>query len=405
MQGSILFNGNIVFEVDFIRLFRERILTSHHDNAHVRSTRRVLLICAAWMDAEYKETHIKRVLNEIGIASNFVNGFDQNILNLCAYHEWQRFLSDHPRLQTLYKECLATIQQVKQFYQEKNTAFIELLHKHTAHLKDRYPGTTLGDVLGYNVTAAQPRLHNLDPKALLFHHSCQEIQGTLSALVDSDVRQAQICREVHEYFFRRSGIEQRVDYRERRALMLERILNAASIFIFGGHLESLYYSLRFWQLGDALKTALTLGTNFYTSSAGSMVLCDKIIVYDDFQADRGEGKQEFEFFDHGFGLVNKIKLFPHCMERVKTDDQDNLTYLAHRFGGAACVGLNQDSYLLLDTYIRDARFYERFMSLGTRDGVYVFDPSGQKIRKNYGETLALPGTWEDSALDAPALED
>jgi hypothetical protein len=278
---------------------------------------------------------------------------------------------------------------VKKFYLEKNMALIELIRNHNARIKQKYPETTLSDILSYNVSGK----HKIDPVHLLFHHSCNEIQGTLKALVESDSRQSQICMDVHNYFFRRSRLTSNNEYNRVRKNLIEKILRASSIFILGGSIELLYYSLRFWQLGEVLQTALALGANFYTTSAGSMVLCRDIILYDDFQEDRGHGKREFEFFDHGFGLVTKINLFPHCMERVKTDDPDNLSYLAYRFGKSTCVGLNQESFFHLETYIREGRIYERFQSIGSGDGVYVFDPSGKKIRKDKGEELKLPGTW------------
>jgi hypothetical protein len=62
------------------------------------------------------------------------------------------------------------------------------------------------------------------------------------------------------------------------------------------------------------------------------------------------------------------------------------------------VGLNEESFLLLDTeQASDGRLYPRFTSVGEKDGVYVFDPSGQKIRVDYGGEVIVPGTriWEE----------
>ena len=393
MQGSILFNGNIVFEVDFIRRFQDRICESNHEVPEVRASKKALLICAAWGEREYTEPHIKAALREAGIPSDFDGGYDRNIQNLSAWHAWRTFMNRHPDIAELYNDSLSTIERVKQFYREKNAALIGLLRRHTAMVKARYPQCTLADILGYNVSERQPELHNAQPKALHFHHCCHEIQGTLQALIDSDDRQAQICEEVHEYFFLRSNIYGQSDYRQTRQKLIDNILSSASIFLFGGSIQSLYYTLRFWRLDEALRTALAMGANFYGTSAGAMVLCEKIIVFDDFGEERGEGKREFEFFDHGLGLVRKIKLFPHCMERVKTDDPDNLCYLAHRFEGTTCVGLNEESFLSLETTEHDGRNYESFISVGAGDGVYVFDPSGGKLRVDHGQHLRLPGTW------------
>jgi hypothetical protein len=78
------------------------------------------------------------------------------------------------------------------------------------------------------------------------------------------------------------------------------------------------------------------------------------------------------------------------MDRIKTDDADNLAYLARRFGASCCVGMNQESYLLRE--IRDEGVVprEHFTSMGEKDGVYVFDALGRKAMKSKGEEIVLP---------------
>lgn len=152
----------------------------------------------------------------------------------------------------------------------------------------------------------------------------------------------------------------------------------------------LYNRLNFYKLKEAFVEALRRGTNFYTISAGSGVLCNRIILYDDYGKDRHVAR-DFEFFDNGFGIVTKIQVFPHAMERIKTEDADNLAYLAHRFQSSCCVGMNEESFLLLETYLDVAGLpRERFVSVGEKDAVYVFDRLGRKSRKDKGEELVLP---------------
>ena len=91
MIGSILFNGNILKEEDFIHTFKDRILQSNHVDPMVHESKKVLLITGAWRDNEYDEGHVKKALMDIGIPSRFSNGYDENIQNLCIYHEWQSF--------------------------------------------------------------------------------------------------------------------------------------------------------------------------------------------------------------------------------------------------------------------------------------------------------------------------
>ena len=52
------------------------------------------------------------------------------------------------------------------------------------------------------------------------------------------------------------------------------------------------------------------------------------------------------------------------------------------------------SFLKLETYMDDDdRMYERYVSVGKEEGVYVFDRSGRlRIVKEYGEELEIPGS-------------
>ncbi len=81
MIGSILFNGNVVREEDFIYQFKDRILQSNHIDPNIRESKKVLLITGAWRDNEFNEGHLKSTLHKIGIPSHYNNGFDDNIQN------------------------------------------------------------------------------------------------------------------------------------------------------------------------------------------------------------------------------------------------------------------------------------------------------------------------------------
>ena len=117
-------------------------------------------------------------------------------------------------------------------------------------------------------------------------------------------------------------------------------------------------------------------------------MCNSIILYNDYAEDRHHAT-DFEFFENGFGIVNRLQVFPHCMDRIKTDDPDNLAYLAHRFQSSCCVGMNQESYLLMESVTEGGQKRQRFTSVGEKDGVYVFDRFGRKVLKKMGEEVAL----------------
>ena len=67
-------------------------------------------------------------------------------------------------------------------------------------------------------------------------------------------------------------------------------------FIFGGYVAVLYNRLNFFKLEGAITKALRRGTNFYTMSAGTGVLCDGVVLLDDYADDRRVAS-DFEFFD------------------------------------------------------------------------------------------------------------
>ena len=109
-----------------------------------------------------------------------------------------------------------------------------------------------------------------------------------------------------------------------------------------------------------------------------MSLCERVIVYDDFARER----REFQLWERGLGIVRILQLLPHCMERIQTDDADNLAYLARRFRHRVCVGLNERSFLHYDLATSQAT------SVGD-DKVYVFGPSGEKHAYANGERVPL----------------
>ena len=407
MFGSILFNGNIIKETDFVYKFQDRILQSNHIDPVVKERKKALLITGAWGKEEFQESHIKEALKDIGIPSHYKNGFDENIQNLCVYHEWMQFQEKHLDVQEMYLGSLNNLFKIKTFYHERNAELVNLLQHHVRIVKKEFPYLSLSDFFSYNASEEEWRVPQMSDRDLLMHYSCLEMQKTMSFLVSGDELQAKISSEIQDYAKIRSGLPANQAYHIKRKELIDRILSSNSIFIFGGDVASLYYSLKFWELEWALSEALVRGTNFYTVSAGSIVLCNKIIVYVELPEKNGNKSHQFVFFDNGMGLVRKIKLFPHCRDRIQTDDPDNLAYLAHRFQGRACVGLNEESFLLMDAERGpNGRIYPKYTSVGEKDGVYVFDLSGKKICVNCGDQLMVPGTllWEKNLQQTRKIE-
>jgi hypothetical protein len=390
MKGWILFNGNIRMDVDFVYQYAERIMASHHVDPDVRQWRRVLLVTAAWQNSEFDEQHVKQALFRVGVPSRHENGFEQNVQNLAVYHEFRQFLNDEPGIARAFRESQDVIRRTKDFYRRKNSEFLRILRETVKYVKEMFPGTALGEILSYDVVHARDRLRQFDDRGLLFHYCCQDVQDTLAKICENDEAMVRICHEIEAYFRDRSRLDENPRFIATRDRLRTRVLGANTIMVFGGNLSVLLTCLRFFRLRNAFHEALFRGTNYYSVSAGSMALAEKIIIYDDFWGEgHAQHRKEFEFFDNGLGLVSRITLFPHCMDRIQTDDADNLAYLAHRFSTGPCVGLNEDSFLLAESF-EDQRLgcvRERYMSVGEKDGVYVFDQSGNKTKVFGGEVV------------------
>src|SRR5690606_26111270 len=140
-------------------------------------------------------------------------------------------------------------------------------------------------------------------------------------------------------FFANSNVQNNQVYQSLKKELEERILSSNSIFIFGGNVAVLYNRLNFFILMDVFTEALNRGNNFYTVSAGSMSLCDKIIVFDDNSSQWAKKNEmyDYELFDVGFGLVKKVQIFPHCRDYIHLEDSDTITYTVERFKDTVCV--------------------------------------------------------------------
>ncbi|MFP4496798.1 MAG: Type 1 glutamine amidotransferase-like domain-containing protein [Vulcanimicrobiota bacterium] len=393
MKGSIILNGNIEFEVDYIYKFKEKLLSSIHKDPKVREDKKVLLITAAWRRDEHREEHVKEAIRDIGIKSLYKDGYDVNIQNLSIYHMFNEFKKKEPRLYKFYHEKQENIIAVKEFYRKKNHSLVGLLKSQVRQIRKEFPGTSFAEIMAYDVKEETRTLVDKNVKQHRFHYYCRDIQYTLKHIRDMDNEMALVSREIDNYFFTKSKVMENPTYKTQKEILEKRILSANSIFIFGGNVAVLMNRLNFYKLKDTFRKALADGTNFFTVSAGSDVLSDKIILYGWVDLEHPEVHRDFEFFDHGFGLITKLTLFPHCLDRIKTRDPDTLSYLAHRFESSIAVGLDQLSFLKLETYAdENEQIYERYVSVGKEEGVYVFDKSGKLIVKEFGDELEIPGS-------------
>lgn len=381
MRGSILANGNIRDETDFVRMARDRLLASQHEDPAVRESRKVLIVTAGWAENEYREDHLKEVIASVGVPSRYVDGYDVNVQNLAAWHACREFFAQEPLLAEQWRARNRLIEAARSLYLEKNSFYVALLRRSLQGVRELFPDLPLARVMS-DVTRAYPHPPaDYDGERLLGYFVGKDIRETVLRLIENDDALVELLRDLDEHFAAGTGLHHNATWRMLRATLEERILSANSIFILGGDLRALHGSLNFFRLRETFMEALRRGSGIYAVSAGSLLLCERIIVYNDFASELGP-RREFQLFDRGFGLVRHVQIFPHCMDRIQTDDPDNLCYLAYRFQTRTCVGLNEDSFLLVDA---EPRLVAR--SVGTLDGVYVFDSTGTKVRYDGGQEI------------------
>ena len=368
VKGRIIFNGNM----GSLNLLMHRVRPFIHG--------RVLLVMSAWGKGEYHDAPLREALNSVGIPSDWQGGYDQNIRNLGAWHAWSGYRQQHPHLAAIEQEMHQVEAETRGFYLEK-TSFHARRIRHAVHVaRARIPGFSLGKLPLVPRDALRPE-STLAGADLLARALERELVHELADLAEHDARMMEALAEAESAVAVRTGLHFDPEWQQQRATLQQRILESDTLFFLGGEPGELLNALRFFDLRGALQEALRRGATMVAISAGALVLCERMIIYNEYSPD--PTKREFRLFDRGMGVVGGVQILPHCMDRIHTDDPDNLAYLARRFSSHACIGLNEESFLLVE--LEQARA----TSIGTQDGVYVFGPDGIKRCCRAGEAIPL----------------
>lgn len=375
VAGRILFNGNMGSPSRFLERVKPLLLSSAGGRPP-----KVLVVTAAWGQGEYNEGPIRAALNAAGVPSRWEGGFDQNIFNLCAWHAWQGYLAARPGVAAVDAELRAVAETTRRFYVEKTSFHAQRVRRAAAFTRARVPGFRLGNLPLVERDALRSE-SSFDAMELLSRALSRELVHDLEDLAKNDARMLEALRNASEMLPGRTGCGFDPLWQDYRQVLSDRILSADVVFFLGGDPESLLAPFRFFDLRPALLETLRRGATIMAISAGSLVLCERMIVFDDYSPD--PERREFRLFDRGLGIVGGLQVLPHCMDRIHTDDADNLAYLARRFSTHLCVGLNEESFLLVEPAAGRATSY------GTDDGVYVFGADGRKRKYQRGESIPM----------------
>ncbi len=373
MRGRILFNGNGGSELV------SRAAPYVRPAVAGRSAK-VMMVTAAWGPGEYNEAPVRSALYAAGVAPDVQAGHDRNVFNLCAWHTWTEFLQRRPDVAAVYREIESVTEALRSMYLEKTAFHADLIRRAARAGRERLAGFSIGRVRSRDFV----RPESVQRGSELFERALgRELVASIDALVENDARMLEAFSDAELQLLARTGLRLDPEWREVRARLEERILSADALLFFGGSPTKLLAPFRFFDLAPALLESLRRGATFVASSAGALVLCERMIVYDAHASD--PLTRDFQLLDRGLGLVGGIQILPHCMDRIQTDDGDNLAYLARRFSQRICAGLNEESYLLIELEGPTAT------SVGERDGVYVFGEDGVKTCYRSGERISLEG--------------
>ncbi|MCB9677124.1 MAG: Type 1 glutamine amidotransferase-like domain-containing protein [Alphaproteobacteria bacterium] len=379
--GKVLLNGNAETLDRFVQLAHRCLGDSTHRDPVTRERDQVLIITGAWGKTELNDAPVRK-----GFADTGRGHGGKNIINLELYTSVQRYLKARDVVRSLYEEHEHLWWELFNAYSAENAGTVERLREawnraaEKAEAPDMYQFLTLGERL-----PPGPRTRPMQ-QFLRAAYSGQ-LRRQVEGLVEADLRHEERLRDLWIHFHHAAGIEFDPYWNELRGELVRKILQSNVIVLPGGSPSMLLIGFRFFQLEGVLTEALRRGTSFFGTSAGAMVLGRRVVIFHDHR----EPREEFQLLENGVRLVEGLQIFPHCTDRVQTEDPANLAYLAARFNDRFCVGLNAGSVLELVP----ERGRWRAHSVGDED-VVVFDRTGEKLRYP-------PGAHVESLMGQSAL--
>lgn len=368
--GRVLMNGNAETPERFCALASQGAgLSRHRDPAH-RAADRVLVVTASWGAGEGNDAPLRR---------GFVDQGRPQVDNLALWTSMATFLRQRPVVQGILDEHRGAWEQLHAAYAVENDALTHAMRDAWARAReslgiDRFPRLLKRGDRQVPGPPTRPVGH------LIEHVLAQGVQRHIEALVQADDLRAQTLQELWAHFRLAAGLAFDSLWIEQRRALCRRLLEASLIALAGGDPLTLLTALHFYELDGVFVEAVRRGTHVFGSSAGAMVMGQRIIVFHD----RRLPRQEFLLLDHGIGLSRGVQIFPHVHDRLHTEDPFNLAYLSARFRHRLCVGLNAGSTLAL----QPDQGHWRMWSAGEEDLV-VFGPEGNKIRVPPGNPVGV----------------
>lgn len=406
-KGWLFLNGNVTNEEDLVRMFKQHIQCPQHFDDQIDRSRKVLLVTAAFEKGmEHHDRHLIYLFEKLHIDAHWSNNVPQNIQNLSVYTMFRYFEEKEPWLYRRYTEKQAQIKAVKRDYYEKIIQYVEKIELLKSNLKRIYPVLSLFDFYYldkfrendlfflYNLNESEATIKLRELNKLDSNEGdkerCSELRKSINHLEYLDDEIFYLCEEIETFFLEKSGIKENSLYQKQRSELISRISDSASIFIFGGRVFVLVNRLRFYQLDKTFKQAINDGTNIFGISAGAICQTNRFSL----SFNRAGKAGEIFAADHGLGLINGLRIFPHAndIKYIVDADRDELSFFVLRHREKAVIGLREKSVLLCESYRDpiDNNVYKRYSSVGEHP-VMIFGERGEKVELNHYDELFMEG--------------
>lgn len=407
-KGWLFLNGNVVHEGDLISMFREQIVNPQHSTRKVNDSRKVLLVTAAFdKGQEHADRHLIRSFESLNIDGGWQGNLPHNIQNLSVYTMFQQFQQKEPWLYRRYTEKQDQIIALKRDYHGKVFHYVQTIYELIGSLQENFKGLGLFDFYHSHSFRENPNFFLLNregldrenhqmqldklSKSLSGQKYCRELRLNLDHLIYLDNEILTLLMSIENYFLNSSGIAKSELYHRQRDELSKRILESASVFIFGGRVYVLVNRLRFYQLADVFQEAIDKGTNVYGISAGSICQTHRFTL----SFDRSGKAGDVIAADFGLGLIKGMRVFPHANDigYMEQADRNELTFFVLRHQEKFVIGLKEKSVLLREFYRDpiDHKVYKRFSSVG-EDPIMVFGERGERVDLQKHDEILMEGS-------------
>lgn len=252
------------------------------------NTGRIALVTAGWQERESEDAHLVETL---GVPC----------INLRLHERSEAVFAEDQELARAYKARQERLRHMQSFYRTRLEAADDAAHAIAVRHVDE---NLLQEELGVSIDVFRQLDHDHVERC---------------AKVSADF-------ERHWVPVTRGAVARH--WRE----LEETLGGCQAIFIAGGHVASLYNRMR---LFDVVGIAAHLP--IYASSAGAMVLTDRIVCFHDHPP---YGKDIAQVLDKGFGLVSDVVVLPDPRRRVKLLDVRGISRFSRRMAPAQCVALD-----------------------------------------------------------------